>query len=294
LSAVVKALMDALIAWCIKQLENEAVNKLVQVMMKADFQLFEQNIVEDIIDLFVYLGWALLVAGILFSIIDFSLSQIDGNGKDFGYFFKNIFFSILVCSLLKDLAKEMFQFGNTVLGHLLTGMMDGTNNIEDGYIPVSGILQVLGGGLGLTINLIIAVVYMYSIFKILISLYKRAAFFIIHLCIGFFHMFALPSGRWDGFFSWCRLAMGLVLGNVLQVSTYYLGLTIYTTINVRDPVMSVIICLAFMSASADIDKLLVYFGVQGSGTSIAAYGNSVRRSASSVVRATSKVVNIVK
>jgi hypothetical protein len=264
---------------------TENLGDLVGKIMEFTFEIFDNAIVVNVLDFMSYLGMILTAIGILFSISSFAISQIEGNPQDFGWFLRNVILGIIIAILLKDAAIQVFSSGSYIQNQLNNLIAYGTEG-NVWYMDVSLITSSLSNAgiqISVVLQLIYTVIFLYLVYKVIFSLYKRTALYFLQLCIGFLHLFSIPSGKFEGFFSWAKIDFGMIGANILQGTTYLISCQLFHNINISNPIPGLIGAIALLIAAAEVDKLFMYFGLQPSyspraGVSKAVYAmNSVVR-----------------
>jgi hypothetical protein len=272
--------LDFLVKWFVDNL-TKGLGNVIKEMISLTYDVFNIYQVNEILDLFFYLGGVLLAVGILFAITSFSLSQIEGNKQDFGWFIKNIILSIIAFFFVKPAAIELYNFGMTMQNQIVSIFNSNANVSKNNYVNIDLIVELVSLktptstnpqiSVGSIIGVAYLILFIYLVFKVIFSLYKRAVIFLLHLCIVPLHLFSIPSGNYDGFLTWCRISAGLIGANILQVATYLLSVTIFTKISIDNPVKSLVIATAFLVTAGNVDRLFMYFGIQPSSPGAGAY-----------------------
>ncbi len=196
------------------------------VMNATGYDLFGMPWVQQIVQLFSNLGWALFVVGIIVALFEFAIESQNGRGDPKalalniikGFFAVNLFWNVpvqlygLAVSLQSSMSADMTGLISPEgSGTLLNACLDVINGFL--FDPLLGIL--------------IAVMMGYSVIKVFFASIKRGGILLIQIAIGSLYMFSVPRGFNDGFVMWVKQVIATCLTAFLQSTMLVCGLILF-------------------------------------------------------------------
>jgi len=266
----------------------EGATKILNVLATFAANIFEINQTNALVDLFTYVGWILLLVGILFAISNFAIRSMEGNSDGLNMLIVNIFVSLLIMYFLYPVAKFMFvDLQKTVLGAIKIIFTDNKISVSDmifGGLSLTGTFGDMMRDIGVLWVFVLSIFLFYIVFSILIQIIKRSGVFIIQVLIGYLHIFSIPQGSYGGFISWARFTFGILISQIIQWSLYFLGLNLVSDLaNKKEPISQFLLGLGVLLAAKEVDRYMRYFGLFSN--------NSLKLGATNAIRNISSVVS---
>lgn len=266
---LVQKMFDYITDWIYQQI-IKAFGEFFGVMNKMGVDLFGLPWVNQIVQLFSKLGWALFVVGIVVALFEFAIEAQNGRGDPKalalnivkGFFAVNLFCVVPV--KLYALSVEL-QLG-------MNGDM--TNSIRpDGGTLADACLGVIGNMMfGSLLKILIVIMTGYAIVKVFFASVKRGGILLIQIAVGALYMFLVPRGYTDGFVMWVKQVIATCLTAFLQSTMLVCGLILF-----KDYWL---LGLGVMLAAGEIPRIAGMFGLE---TSVRPNINGVINTAQSAV-----------
>ncbi len=202
-----------------------ALGELFAVMNTTGSQLFEMPWIQQIVQLFSNLGWALFAVGIVVALFEFAIESQNGRGDAKtlslniikGFFAVNLFCVVPV--QLYGLAIKM----QSSMSWDMTGLV-----AAEGSSFGEAILNVIGGFLfGPLLVILIIIMVGYAILKVFLASLKRGGILLIQIAIGALYMFSVPRGFTDGFVMWVKQVIASCVTAFLQSTMLVCGLILF-------------------------------------------------------------------
>jgi len=249
--------------------------------------IFDIKQTRSLIDLFTYMGWILLIIGILFSVASFAIRSMEGDSEGSYMLIVNICVSVLIMYFLFPVAKFLFvDLVKTLLGAVKSIFVTKKDlgDMAFASLSVNGVLGETIKDLGLLWLFILSIFLFAVVFSILIQIIKRSGVFVIQIFIGYLHIFSIPQGSYGGFTSWARFTFGILISQVIQWSLFYLGLDLVTEAGAAENSISqFLLGLGILLAAREVDRYMSYFGLFSN--------NSLKLGATNAIRNISSVVS---
>jgi hypothetical protein len=246
--------------------------------------IFDIKQVKSIADLFEYIGWILLIIGILFAISNYAIKTMEGESDGLYTLIINICISILIIYFLYPVCKYLFDDLYKDLLELIKVIFTTNGKITDAEVAFAIFNQANGefskfiSALGVLWVLILSIFLFYVIFSVLIQILKRSGIFILQIFIGYLHIFSIPQGSYSGFISWSKITFALMISQIIQWTLYYLGLDLISNLSIKKFLLGVGVLLA----GKEVDRYMNYFSLAGGGNLKLGAINAVRNISSIV------------
>lgn len=234
-----------------------------------------------------YLGFLEAIAGVLyitgigFAVAEWAINTNEGHGTNILSTFKYILLGFVVVLGFTSIPILLFKFTAEctrylVLGTSMDTLLDTltqnlTNKVVDHLVP--------GGNLLYPIFILILI---FCMFKVFLGNLKRAGVLVVQLTACPFHIFSIPRGYVDAFFSWCKQLVALYLTTFVQNFLVVLSIAILCTAK-GVTVTSLCLSTGVALAASEAPRILQQFGLD----------TSVRANPTQAIYAVQGATNIV-
>jgi len=249
------AFLDGVISWLYEKIAG-ACQVLFESMTGMGVQLFELNWVRSALGFFSSFGWMMYISGCILAIFSIAISYADYGKISVK---KNILpiiegliaaslFTMVPIALYKACADLQSTFISELSGEFLGSDLSLSHAAANavGYIGISYETKSL-------IALIFLLIVVFCIGKVFLSNIKRGGILLIQIAVGSLHLFALPRGFSEGFYSWCKQVIALCFTAFLQTTLLYMGLLTFTQLP--------LIGLGVMLSSCEVQRITKMFGL---------------------------------
>lgn len=235
--------------------------------------LFNNDIVIAFIAFIETVGGIFFVFGIGFAFSEWAIDYNEGNGTSTMLAtLKNSFIGFTATLSFGTLPILLLKFMNDIT-HTLCNAMTGTNfqnTMDNMWQDMENVSFFSGWGAP-----IFAIIILVCVVRIFLANLKRGGILITLITVGSLHMFSIPRGYSDAFWSWCKQVIGLSLTSFLQNLLLILGIVIYANSNID--IFDLILGAGVMLSATEVPRILQQFGLDTSmktNVSQAIYGVS--------------------
>lgn len=243
--------------------------------MNNDFttSLFDNDVVISFIAFIEIVGGIFFLFGIAFAFSEWAIDCNEGMGTSTILdTFKNAFIGLFAVLSIASLPILLLKFTNDITYTLCSAMtgenLENTmNNIRHG-LDNFNFFSGWGG-------IIFAIIILVCVVRVFLANLKRGGILVTLITVGSLHMFSVPRGYTDAFFSWCKQVIGLSVTSFLQNTLLILGFVVYA--NSSADVFDLILGAGVMLSAAEVPRILQQFGLDTSmkaNVSQAIYGVS--------------------
>lgn len=182
-------------------------------VMSMDLSYFEKTapVISDIVDVFIILGWALLMGNMIFQLTKSIVSGIGFEGEDP----KMIFFRTFVFSFLLLVSRQVCEIGLSITGTVID-MLKLPDSITV-TVPDESMFS-LGAGAKWLLVIIVGVILMVQMVKLLFEIGER---YVIMSVLTFFAPLAFSMGGSrntnDIFKGWCRMYGSMMVMMIMNI-----------------------------------------------------------------------------
>lgn len=223
------------------------------VMNATGYDLFGMPWVQQIVQLFSNLGWALFVVGIVVALFEFAIESQNGRG-DPKALALNIIKGFFAVNLFCVVPVQLYGF-TVALQSSMSSDMTGLIAPEGSGTLLNACLDVINGFLfGPLLGILIAVMMGYAVIKVFFSSIKRGGILLIQISVGAMYMFSVPRGYTDGFIMWIKQVIATCLTAFLQSTMLICGLILF-----KDHWL---LGLGVMLAAGEIPRIAGLFGLE--------------------------------
>lgn len=276
---ITSLIWDTMLGWIYQAVFN-GLSEFFEEMNNFASDLFDLPWIEAFVHLFVLLGWALFVAGMVVAVFDVAVEYPNGRSS-----IKNLFLNILkgffACSLIGVVPIELYKFCITLqstfaediiryfIGTQFVGQNIGRTAFEVmqsvflGYWEMSSLF-----------NIFMIIAFGYCIVKVFFQNLKRGGILLTQIAIGSLYMFSVPRGYTDGFVQWIKQIIALCMTAFLQTTLLYLGLLTMTD----HPLLGI----GVMMSANEVPRIAEHFGLD----------SSVKFNLTTVLHSTNTIMNV--
>lgn len=228
---------------------------VIVFMTQASINLLQNEIVKNVLDLFEYIGWLILVIGVLFAIANLYIRFLETGRLELHFFIINVTQSIIAIFFLRVGATEIFILGNT-----LNKLICKVTSEPDYNKSINSFVDYLVTMRFNTIwILFIGLVAIISIMVSLFQIMKRGGMYIAQIAMGYIYLFSLPAGNTDGFSEWIKQTVAIALTNVLQTTLLFVGMNLMA----REG-KDIILGLGVILGASSVEKIAGRYGMSTS------------------------------
>lgn len=235
--------------------------------------LFNNSIVISFIAFIETVGGIFFLFGIGFAFSEWAIDCNEGNGTSTMLAtLKNSFIGLAATLGFASLPILLLKFMNDIT-YTLCNAMTGAN-LKNTMSNMSQEMEAMEffSGWGGTI---FAIIILVCVIRVFLANLKRGGILITLITVGSLHMFSIPRGYTDAFWSWCKQVIGLSLTSFLQNLLLILGIVVYAGSNIDT--FDLILGAGVMLSATEVPRILQQFGLDTSmktNVSQAIYGAS--------------------
>lgn len=245
------------------------------MLMNNDFttSLFDNSVVISFLWFISIVGSIFFVFGIGFAFSEWAIDcNENGSAPNILSTFKNsiIGFAALMsfATLPVLLLKWINDIANTLCSALSGANMENTmNNL---WTDIEDLNFFSGWG-----SPIFSIIILICIVRVFLANLKRGGIMVTLITVGSLHMFSVPRGYTDAFWSWCKQVIGLCITSFMQNLLLIIGMIVY--VNSDMDVFDLVLGAGVMLSSTEVPRILQQFGLDTSmkaNVSQAIYGVS--------------------
>lgn len=244
--------------------------------------LFKNDAVINFLEFVLVIGSILYVTGIALSFANWAIDTNDGKNSIILDTFKNTFIGLGALLSYTTIPILFLRFTNYICELLCQGLRNIALSKEVETLVSEGIdtskLFTLNSKFFVFIYIIILFV---CVCKLFLANIKRGGILLTLIFVGSFHMFSIPRGYLDSFWSWCKQVIGVCITAFIQnflVALAFLFLSIGGTADLTSLIISAGVALS----ASEAPRILQQFGLD----------TSMRANVSQAIFAVSGITNI--
>lgn len=258
---------------------QKACGFIISLMTDGFSTLITNDAIQAYLQLLLAFASILFVAGIAMAMSEWAISSNEGNANNVMSTFKYILLGLFVTLGFTTIPILLMQFTAWCTDLLISSFSSNPTSIIDNLI-----LDHFTGGTdmgGIILWYVFMVIFIIDIVKIFLGNMKRGGVMIVLLSVCPFHIFSIPRGHVDAFFSWCKQMIALYLTTFIQNIFLAISLTIVgsSSITTADLCM----CIGLLTAAVEAPHWMQMFGLD----------TSVKASPTQAIYAASGVTNII-
>lgn len=264
IGAILNALFGGLINATIMQPFISVLSSMTteMVAMNNDFttSLFDNNTIQAFLIFIGSVGSIFFLFGIAFAFSEWAIEFNEGNiSTTIFSTFKNAFIGFAALSGFSTLPILLLKFTNDICTTLCKALTGANVNYTMNNIWSSMKNLNFFSGWGEPIFVIIIFV---CVIRIFLANIKRGGILIILITVGSLHLFSVPRGYTDAFWSWCRQVVGICITSFLQNLLLILGIVLYASSGMD--VFDLILGAGVMLSASEVPRILQQFGLDTS------------------------------
>ncbi|MGN1138050.1 MAG: conjugal transfer protein TrbL family protein [Ruminococcus sp.] len=246
--------------------------------------IFSNDAIKELLVLFYSLGAGLYIGGAGLSFANWAIDSKEGNAETIMNTLKNVFVGFIAVNSFTSIPILLLKFTDfttqTVTSNITNfGILDQAEKLIKGTLEFGSIWDS-SGPFWYFIYVIIVFV---AVVKVFFANIKRGGILVAQMGVGALHMFSVPRGYNDAFYSWCKQVAGLCLTAFLQNVFIVFGLLVISAAGSSSlPVL--IASAGIVMAAAEVPRILQHFGLD----------TSIKASFTQAVYATSGVTSIIR
>ena len=239
--------------------------------------IFDSPVGQLLVGFAAKLGWLLWVIGSMLAIVDIGIKYKEnqalyGTMQDLGL---NLFKSFFAVLLFTTVPLPLYLLVSDAAVKISTYIIsDGIGSFAAHYFDFDFSTMTVDP----IWTLIFVLIYIFTAFKVIFASIKRGGTLLILVLIGSLHMFSVPRGYWDAFFSWCRQILALCITHFCQYAIFLAGFTLFAA---DKSFAGMIAGLSLSLASAEVPRIADRFGMD---TSVRANVSQAAMTVSAIVR----------
>ena len=222
-------------------------------------------------------GWMLFVIASLLAVSEIGIQYksnqpIADMSKTVGL---NLFKAFIAVQLFTTVPIPLYKFvinlqNRVLVGLSLTEGLSSFNIVNTIKMTVITTLENMGLSIIVPVFsifcLILCLVYIVCGIKVLCATIKRSGILLVLMLIGSLHMFSIPRGYWDAFWSWCKQIIALCVTSFCQCIIFFSSFLVILP-STAGSVSSIAIIFASMSlalVACEVPKIAERFGMDSS------------------------------
>ena len=258
---------------------QKACGFLISLMTDGFSTLITNDAIQAYLQLLQIFASILFVAGIAMAISEWAINSNEGSANNVMSTFKYILLGLFVTLGFTAIPILLMQFTAECTNLLISAFSSNPSSIMDNLI-----LDHFTGGTdmgGVILWYVFLIIFIIDIVKIFLSNMKRGGVMIILLSVCPFHIFSIPRGHVDAFFSWCKQMIALYVTTLVQNLFLAISLRVIgeSSITTADMCM----CIGLLTAAVEAPQWMQMFGLD----------TSVKASPTQAIYAASGVTNII-
>ena len=258
---------------------------LITLSNQMAVTVFDDNAVNSFLIFLEIFGGMMFVIGIGFAIADWAINATDGSGETIMTTVKNIIIGLAATIGFTSIPILLLRFVNELCIRLLGGMTLST--VLQQFENNTNILQFFEGnpvdhaGEQLIYPIYIVVMFV-CVIKVFLSNVKCGGSLIVLMFVCPMHLFSIPRGYLDAFWSWCRQVVGLCLSVFIQ--NFLVALSLYFVYSSGFGTVQLLSSMGLALAAFEAPKIMQQFGLD----------TSIKANATQAVYAANGITSLIK
>lgn len=253
--AVSDAIWDTMFNWVFEKIYG-LIAELFTFINETATDIFALSWVNAFISLFNSLAWMLFVCGLIVAVFDTAVAYESGqcNIKNTCV---NVLKGFMAVSMVTVIPQRLYSFCINLQSNFATELLGNFIGSTNDSIVGTGLEVIFALGSDISLfSLFFIILFGYCTVKVVFSNIKRGGIMMCQIAVGRLHMFGVPRGYTDGFYSWCKQVIATCLTAFLQTTILYIGLLTFT----QHPLLAVGICLS----ANEVPRIAQMFGLDTS------------------------------
>lgn len=253
--AVSDAIWDTMFNWVFEKIYG-LIAELFTFINETATDIFALSWVNAFISLFNSLAWMLFVCGMIVAVFDTAVAYESGQSN-----IKNTCINVLkgfmAVSMVTVIPQRLYSFCVNLQSNFATELLGNFIGSTNDSIVGTGLEVIFALGSDISLfSLFFIILFGYCTVKVVFSNIKRGGIMLCQIAVGSLHMFGVPRGYTDGFYSWCKQVIATCITAFLQTTILYIGLLTFT----QHPLLAVGICLS----ANEVPRIAQMFGLDTS------------------------------
>lgn len=245
------------------------------IAMNNDFttSLFDNSVVTSFLWFISIVGSIFFVFGIGFAFSEWAIDcNENGGSPNILSTFKNSVIGFAALSGFASLPILLLKWINDIANTLCSSLA-GTNleaTMDNMWTKIEDMNFFSGWG-----SPIFSIVILICIVRVFLANLKRGGIMVTLITVGSLHMFSIPRGYTDAFWSWCKQVVGLCITSFMQNLLLIMGMIVY--VNSDMDTFDLVLGAGVMLSATEVPRILQQFGLDTSmkaNVSQAIYGVS--------------------
>ncbi len=276
LSEIITALFAAFLnASTFKPLVSFAATMTTDIVaMNNDFttSLFDNSIVTSFLWLISIIGSIFFIYGLGFAFAEWAIDCNEGGSSNLLATLKNSFIGFVAVLSFASIPVLLLKFINDI-ANIICSTFTNTNlkaTMNNMWSHVENMNFFSGWG-----SPIFAIIILVCVIRVFLANMKRGGILLTLITVGSLHMFSIPRGYTDAFFSWCKQVIGLCITSFMQNILLIIGMIVYA--NSDMDMYDLVLGTGVMLSATEVPRILQQFGLDTSmktNVSQAIYGAS--------------------
>ena len=249
--------------------------------------LFENSAVLTFFAFTLSIGGLMYAGGVGFAFANFTIENKEDSGAQITDTIKNIFIGLAAVCSYTTIPVLFLRFTNYICDLMVSELTK--YSLLDWLKP-----ELMGNGAGqsgestgMSVTTGFCAVYGIIMFvcvcKIFFSNIKRGGILVTLIFVCSFHMFSIPRGYTDAFWSWCKQVAGVCITAFVQNFLIALSFLILTAVN-KASLDTLVVSAGVALSASEVPRILQQFGLD----------TSMKANISQAIFATSGVVSIAR
>lgn len=250
--------LDGVISWLYENILS-ACQSLFSSMTNMGTELFQLGWVKSALSFFSSFGWMMYISGCALAVFSMAISYLDMGKISIKKGILPILEGLIATSLFTivpvALYKACSDLQTTFIAELSRQFMDTDLSMSSAAMKAIGYVGMQYKE-KLLLGFVMLLLFIFCIAKVFLANIKRGGILLIQIAVGTLHLFSLPRGINEGFYSWCKQVIALCFTAFLQTTLLYMGLVTFCEYP--------LIGIGVMLSACEVPKITKMFGLDTS------------------------------
>lgn len=250
------------------------------IAMNNDFttSLFDNSVVTSFLWFISIVGSIFFVFGIGFAFSEWAIDcNENGGSANILSTFKNSIIAFAALSGFASLPILLLKWINDIT-NILCSALTGTNlesSMNNMWTKIEDLNFFSGWG-----SPIMSIIILICIVRVFLANLKRGGIMLTLITVGSLHIFSIPRGYTDAFWSWCKQIIGVCITSFMQNLLLIMGMIVY--VNSDMDTFDLVLGAGVMLSATEVPRILQQFGLD----------TSMKTNVSQAIFGVSGIVNI--
>lgn len=208
--AVSDAIWETMFNWLFEKIYG-LIAELFTFINETATDIFALSWVQAFMSLFNSLAWMLFVCGMIVAVFDTAVAYESGQAN-----IKNTCINVLkgfmAVSMVTVIPQRLYSFCVNLQSNFATELLGNFIGSTNSGIVGTGLEVIFALGSDISLfSLFFIILFGYCTVKVVFSNIKRGGIMMCQIAVGSLHMFGVPRGYTDGFYSWCKQVIAICL-----------------------------------------------------------------------------------